>query len=403
MTQTPMLDGIKVLDFTHIVAGPHATRLMAEHGAEVIKIEPLTGDPARGLPFHKDGRSGCFVQHNIGKKNLCLDLTTREGKNICYELVEQADLVVENFAPGVMQRLKLDWETLRKLNPELIMCSISCFGQTGPLSDLPGYDFIGQSYAGLLDMNGEPGGSPIFADLAFGDVSTGTHAYAAIISALFHKFRGGGGQYIDISLVDVLFSYHEMGVEVFDGSKGEMALTRSGTQHPLLSPFGVFRCDDKYIFLIANRDQWLRLVKLINRPEMLEDPRFTDIMSRGENREEVNAAIQTWLDNIGDADEAVRLLQEHRVPSAPILSIPEVIEHPHMKARGTVRTVSDPVFGQLKIPNNPLRFSQFPEPLDLQAGFLGQCNHEILSEKLSYTDHQIAELEKNGIIGSKNI
>ncbi len=403
MSPTPMLDGIKVLDFTHIVAGPHCTKMMAEHGAEVIKIEPVTGDPVRGLPFHKDGRSGCFVQHNIGKKNMSMDLNAPEAKKICYELVKQVDVVVENFAPGVMKRLGLDWETLRNINPDLIMCSISCLGQTGPLAHLPGYDFIGQSYAGVLDMNGEPDGSPIFADLTFGDVSTGTHAYAAIVSALFHNLRGGGGQYIDISLLDVLFSYHEMAVEVFDGSQGKMALRRSGRHHPLLSPLGIYACNGRYIFIIANRDQWERLVQLMGRQDMLEDPRFIDIMARGKNRLAVDQAIQTWLDDVDDADEAVRLLQQERVPSAPILSVPEVMNHPHMKARGTIRTVSDPVFGQLKIPNNPLRYSQFPESLDLRAGFLGEYNHEILRDKLGYTDHQIAELEKTGVIAAKNI
>ena len=403
MAQTPILDGIKVLDFTHVVAGPHCTRLMAEHGAEVIKIEPLTGDPIRTLPFHKDGRSGCFVQHNIGKKNMALDINTPEGKEICYELVKQVDVVVENFAPGVMKRHGFDWESLKKINSDLIMCSISCYGQTGPLAEQPGYDFIGQSYAGVIDMNGEPDGSPIFADLTFGDVSTGTHAYAAIVSALFHKFRGHGGQYIDISLVDVLFSYHEMAVEIFDGSDGKMTLKRQGAHHALVSPLGIYPCGGRHVFIIATRDHWISLVKLIGRPDMLEDPRFTDLMERGKNRDLVNAAIQVWLDKIGDADEAIRLLHEHRVPSAPILSVPEVMAHPHMKARGTIRSVSDPVFGQLKIPNNPLRYSQFPEPLDLQAGFLGECNHEILSEKLGYTDHQINDLEQRGIIGSKNI
>lgn len=395
-----ILEGIKVLDFTHIVAGPHCTRLMAEHGAEVIKIEPLTGDPVRGLPIHKDGRSGCFIQHNIGKKNMCLDINTPEGKDICYRLVEQVDVVVENFAPGVMLRHQLDWEHLRQRNPDLIMCSISCLGQTGPLAELPGYDFIGQAYAGVIDMNGEAEGTPVFADLAFGDVSTGTHAYAAIVSALFHKLRGNGGQYIDISLLDVLFSYHEMAVEIFDGSQGKMALKRNGTQHPLLSPLGIYPCGGKFIFIIANRDQWDALVGLMDRPDMLEDPRYTDIVARGQNRAEVDAAIHTWLDSVNDADEAIRLMQSHRIPCAPILSVPEVMSHPHMQARGTVRTVTDPVFGTLKIPNNPLRYSQFPESPDLQAGFLGQCNEEILTKKLGFSAAQVAALEQRGVIGS---
>ncbi len=403
MTKMRMLEGIKVLDFSHLVAGPQCTKLMADQGAEIIKIEPLTGDPIRGLPFHKDGRSGCFVQHNIGKKNVCMDIRTEQGKDICYELVKQVDVVVENFMPGVMKRQKMDWQTLNKINPELIMCSISCLGQTGPLAGLPGYDFIGQSYAGVLDMNGEPDGTPIYADLALGDVSTGSHAYAAIVTALFHKLRGGGGQYLDISLLDVLFGYHEIGVEVYDGSGGEIEFKRSGRHHPFIVPAGIFSCDGRYVFIITLGEQWDRLVKLMGRPDMLEDPHFADVPTRYKHRDEINAIVQAWLDDIGDADDALRMLQDHRVPCAPLLSIPEILEHPHMKARAVVRTVSDPVFGKLKIPNNPLRFSQFPDSPNLQAGFLGECNHEILREKLGYTDIQIAELENSGIIAEKNI
>ena len=158
MTTTTILEGINVLDFTHIVAGPHCTKLMAEYGADVIKIEPPNGDPARGLPVIREGRSAYFVQHNLGKKTMAMDLAEPEARDICLALVRESDVVVENFSPGVMRRLGLDWDTLRQVNPDLIMCSISCFGQTGPLSHLPGYDFIGQSYAGILDMNGEPAG-----------------------------------------------------------------------------------------------------------------------------------------------------------------------------------------------------------------------------------------------------
>ncbi|HCO59950.1 MAG TPA: hypothetical protein DIT58_07120 [Porticoccaceae bacterium] len=403
MSRTPILSGIKVVDFTHIVAGPHCTRLMAEQGAEVIKIEPLTGDPIRTLPFHKEGRSACFIQHNIGKMSMAMDISTPEAREILYQLIKDADVVVENFAPGVMKRHKLDWETLSKLNPDLIMCSISCFGQTGPLAEQPGYDFIGQSYAGVLDMNGEPDGNPIFPDLAFGDVSTGAHAYGAIVAALFHKFRGHGGQYIDISLVDVLFSYHEMAVELYDGSGEQIVLKRQGAHHALVAPLGIYPCADRHLFIIASRDSWVRLVKLIGRPDLLEDPRCAEPMARNKNRDLVNAAIQKWLDDIDDADEAIERLHEHRVPAAPILSIPEVMSHPHIVARGTVRNIPDPVFGQIRIPNNPLRFSQFPEPLDIQAGFLGDANHAILKERLNYTDHQIEDLENRGIITSKRI
>lgn len=398
-----MLEGFKVIDFTHVVAGPHATKILAEQGAEVIKIEAIGGDLARQLPMQREGRSAYFIQHNVGKKTMAMDISTREAQDICHELIKTADVVVENFSPGVMKKHNLDWDTLRKINPELVMCSISCFGQTGPLSHLPGYDWIGQSYAGLVDLFGNPGEKPVFGDIAFGDVSTGAHAYGAIVTALLHKTRGGKGQYIDMSLMEVLFSYHELSVQLYNTTGGQVLASRSGSHHGMLAPVGIFKCKDRYIFLIAVNRQWEDLTKAMGREDMLKDPRFTDIASLAEHKEEINTAIEEWMDDIGDADKVLELLQANRVPCAPILNIAEVMALPHSKERGLVRTVSDPIFGDVRIPRTPFRFSEFPDIPDLQAGTLGQYNHEILSEQLGYTNQQISELEDRGIIGSKNI
>lgn len=398
-----MLEGFKVVDFTHVVAGPHCTKMLAEHGAEVIKIEPLGGELARMLPTHRDGRSAYFIQHNVGKKTMAMDIATQEAQEICHRLIEQADVVVENFAPGVMKQHRLDWESLKQVNPDLVMCSISCFGQTGPLAKLPGYDWIGQSYAGIIDLLGEPGRSPIFGDFAFGDVSTGAHAYGAIVSALLHRLRGGKGQHIDISLVEVLFSYHEMAVQLNDTTGGKFVAKRSGAGHGMLAPVGIFKCKDRFLFILGVNHQWRGLATAMGREDMLKDPRFGDLNTMGQHKDEINAAIEAWLDSVGDAQKAVEILQKHRVPCAPILSIPEVMELPHIKERGTVRTVSDPIFGNVRIPRTPLRFSEFPDTPDLQAGTLGQHNREILRERLGYTEQQIADLETRNIITSKNI
>ena len=400
MTQQ-MLEGFKVVDFSHVVAGPHGTKILAEHGAEVIKIEPLGGEASRSLPAQREGRSGYFIQHNLGKKTMAIDITTKKGQDICHELIKQADVVVENFAPGVMKRHNLDWETLKDINPELIMCSISCFGQTGPLSHLPGYDWIGQSYAGIIDLTGEPGRTPVFGEYAFGDASTGVHAYGAIVAALLHRMRGGGGQHIDLSLLEVLFSYHEFAVELYD-STGAIT-TRHGAEHSLVAPAGIYKCGDSYIFLLGLNHQWEALTKAMDREDMFNDPRLSDLAGLGKHKSEVNAEIETWLESIGDVDKALEILQAHKVPCAPILSIPEVMELPHVKERGIVRTISDPLFGDMKIPRTPFRFSSFPDTPDLQAGTLGQYNHEILRERLGYSEGQIAELETDGIIASKNI
>ncbi|RLA43507.1 MAG: hypothetical protein DRR06_11970 [Gammaproteobacteria bacterium] len=402
MAEQHILSGIKVVDFTHFVAGPHCTRLLAQHGAEVIKVEPLTGDPARGLPFVKDKRSGCFIQHNIGKKNLCLDLGRSEAQRICHELIKNADVMVENFTPGAMQRLNMDWETLKEINPELIMCSISCLGQTGPLSRQPGFDYIGQAYSGIMGSIGDKDGYPSLTGMAFGDVSTGAHAYGAIVSALFHKLHGGGGQYLDISLLDCLFSYHAAHVQMYAASDGAVNPPRCGHHHALLCPLGLFECHGQYVVIVAIGAQWENLLKLIGREDMLTDPLFVDLLARGVNQQLIIDAIENWLASTTDIDDALEKLKQNHVPCAPVLSIPEVMEHPHMVGREIVQTIDDKLFGPVKIPASPFKYSLFPEPLNLQAGTLGEHNHQILSDHLGYSDEQIKQLEIDGISAVAN-
>ncbi|OUS09439.1 hypothetical protein A9Q89_13065 [Gammaproteobacteria bacterium 53_120_T64] len=396
-----MLEGFKVIDFTHVVAGPHATKIMAEHGAEVIKIEPLKGELARTLPMQREGRSGYFIQHNIGKKTMAIDISTPQGQKICHQLIKDADVVIENFSPGVMKQHNMDWQTLKTINPGLVMCSISCFGQDGPLSHLPGFDWIGQSYAGIIDLLGKKDDTPIFGDFAFGDIATGAHAYGAIVTALMHRLRGGQGQYIDISLIEVLFSFHELSVQLYDSTDGQIVATRAGADHHLLAPAGIFKCKGRYLFLVG-LNQWAGLCKAIGRDEWILDERFKNPGDTGKYREEINAAIQGWLDSQANVEKAIEILEAHRVACAPILTIAEFMDHPHVKQRGCVRTISDEVFGDIRVPRTPLRFSEFPEPPDLRAGTLGQYNHEVLREQLHYSPQQIADLESAGVIAEKN-
>ncbi|MDF1832555.1 MAG: CaiB/BaiF CoA-transferase family protein [Porticoccaceae bacterium] len=404
MTRKHVLDGVKVLDFSHFIAGPHCTRLMAEAGAEVIKVEAHTGDSARHLPIIREGRSGYFIQHNRGKKNLCLDLRTAEGQEICHELIKTVDVVIENFTPGVMKKFNMDWDAVSKINPDVIMCSISCLGQEGPLAKLPGFDYIGQAYSGLLGMTGQADGYPALSGMAFGDVSTGAHAYGAIVTALYHKAMGGGGQFLDIALLDCLFSFHEMNVQVYDASGGTQVPKRSGHQHAFVSPLGLFKCKENYIIIVAIGAQWNNLIKLLGREEWADEPRFANPLVRNENRDEISAEIERWLSTVSDVTEAVRILvQENHVPAAPVLSVPDVMAHPHMQQRGIVQTVDDRIFGEVKIPGAPLRYSQYPERLELQAPFLGEHNEEILREKLGYSAEKISALQASGVLSEKNI
>ncbi len=404
MSRKHVLDGVKVLDFSHYVAGPHCTRLMAEAGADVIKVEALTGDSSRQLPVIREGRSGYFIQHNRGKRCMSLDLRKKEAQDICHELAKQVDVVIENFTPGVMKKYNLDWASLQKVNPDLVMCSISCLGQEGPLSKFPGFDYIGQAYSGIMGMTGQMDGPPALSGMAFGDISTGAHAYGAIVSALYHRAKGGGGQYLDMSLLDCLFSYHEMNVQVYDASGGALVPRRSGHQHSFVAPLGLFKCGGRYLIIVAIGPQWVNLAKLLGKEEWLDDPRFADPVSRNNNRDEISAAIEAWLDSIGDAEKAVKILvEDNHVPAAPVLDVPEVMEHPHMVQRGIVQTVTDRKFGTVKIPASPMKYSQFQTPLELQASSLGEHNAQVLSEQLGYSAERIASLTAAGVLGSKDM
>jgi crotonobetainyl-CoA:carnitine CoA-transferase CaiB-like acyl-CoA transferase len=217
------------MDFSQVLAGPTLTRFMAEMGADVMKVElPPEGDLSRRLPYIRDGRSGYFIQQNRGKKSLCVDVKNPKGRELIERLLPEIDVLVESFTPGAFARLGFDYERVREINPRIIMCSISAFGQEGPLATTPGYDNIGQAYAGVTSMVGNPDGTPDLIGLAIGDVLTGVHAAAAVGAALFHRERTGEGQYLDISLLDSYFHCHEMNIQAWSGSRGAIQPTRSG-------------------------------------------------------------------------------------------------------------------------------------------------------------------------------
>jgi crotonobetainyl-CoA:carnitine CoA-transferase CaiB-like acyl-CoA transferase len=390
-----LLDGIRVLDFTQVVAGPVCTRMMAELGAEVIKVElaPL-GDHARQLPVLRNGRSAYFCQHNLGKKSLCLDLKRPEAAALLRGLVDKVDVLVENFAPGAIDRLGFGWDTVRRINPRLIMCSISAFGQTGPLRELPGFDYVAQAVAGVTSMTGDPAGPPAVVGLALGDVATGTSALAAINAALFRRERSGEGRYLDISLVDVYFHSHELNVQI--ASLGDWKPTRSGSQHGAVTPIGIFPTRTGYIYLVVLEPMWDRLCAAMGRPDLKTDARYATNAARMANKDAVIALIQAWLDSFDGRDAALARLAEARVPAAPVLTVEEAMRHPHMVERGAIRTIDDPLVGRFAVPATPLRFAAEHEPDT--APFLGEHNAEILSDQLGLTAARIAELNRLGVL-----
>ena len=396
---TRILDGYKVLDFSQVLAGPTITRLMAELGAEVIKVElPPGGDRSRGLPFLRDGRSGYFVQQNRGKKSLCIDLKQPAGRAAIRDLITKVDVLVENFSPGVIARLGFGYDAVRTLNPRLVMCSISLCGQTGPSSYKPGFDHIGASLAGVLDMTGETDGSPVLNTMGIGDVSTGVHGFSAILAALLWRERTGRGQWVDVSLVDSYFHYHDMSAQVLSLSGGAIKPTRSGRHHYLVTPGGIFKSREGYIFLVALDHQWADLCRTIGRADMITDPRFNTNPARTQNAPEVIKIIEDWLQALSSDEEALKRLDENRVPNAPVFSVEQAVKHPQLRDRRTVRKIHDPILGEFEVPGFPLRFSEFPDELTLTAPFLGEHNSQILSDYAGYSNAQIKELETAGIL-----
>ena len=400
--QKHVLDGYKALDFTQFVAGPTVTKLMAEMGAEVIKVELAPdGDRSRGMPYIKNQRSGYFVQQNRGKLSLCVDPRAEAGKQIIRELIPKMDVLVENFAPGVIARMGFDYAAVRQLNPKIIMCSVSTFGQQGPLAADPGYDFMGQAYAGVTSLSGEEGGPHFPPMLAIGDVSTGVHGLAAIACALLHRERTGQGQHLDISLVDAYFHYHDIWVQSVSISGGAAQPVRTGLHYSILCPAGMFKAPEGYIFVFAWLDHhWAKLCELMGRPELARDPRFIDNATRVKNRPEVIKVVEKWLQSLPSDDAAVAILREARLPSAPVLTVEKAMRHPHLVERQTVQTVHDRLLGEFQIPGFPLRFSSFPERLELDAPLLGEHNGRILSSYLGYAPERISRLEREGVLRS---
>src|SRR5579863_8024026 len=323
-----LLDGYKVLDFTHFVAGPTTTRLMAGMGAEIIKVELAPhGDHARAFDYIRQQRSAFFIQQNRGKQSLCVDLRKPAGIDLVKRLVAGVDVVVENFAPGVIGNMGLGYEVLKAINPAIVMCSISALGQTGPLAHDAGFDFIGQAYAGITALIGEEEGPPYMPMVAIGDVSAGAHAMGAIACALLHRERTGEGQYIDVSLLDTYFHCQTIGVQLYSASQGAREMKASGLHHPLACPAGVFKGHKWWIIILAMTDkQWVSVCEVIGRPELAKDPAYARARDRAQRRLELIRIIEDWLAAMPTDEAAIDALRGQRVPVAPILSIREAME-----------------------------------------------------------------------------
>ena len=406
---TTALGHIRVLDLTRILAGPWATQNLADMGAEVIKIErPRVGDDTRtwGPPFLKDaeGRetsdSSYFLSANRGKKSVTLDLATPEGQEIIRSLVLDADVLVENYKVGTLARYGLAYDDLQKLNPRLVYCSVTGFGQDGPYAALPGYDFVFQGMGGLMSMtgvpDGEPGAGPMKSGIAISDLLTGMYTTSAILAALEHRHVSGKGQYIDMSLLDCIVTINSyQALNYFMTGKIPQ---RMGNAHSNMVPYQVFHCKEGDIIIAVGNDvQYAAFCKAIGREQLATDPQYSTAPQRNRNR-------QTLIPLIAEAmlaktmEEWVELLEARNVPCGPIYNMQQVFDDPQVQHRNMHLSLPHAAGVQAHSVANPLRLSDTPIRYRQAAPMLGEHNDDILKERLKLSDERIAELKSKGVI-----
>jgi crotonobetainyl-CoA:carnitine CoA-transferase CaiB-like acyl-CoA transferase len=373
--------------------------MFAELGAEVIKIEPAPrGDMVRGISEQY------IVQQSLNKKSVCVDLRNPAGMALVHELVAHCDVVVENFKPGVMADMGLGYEDLCKLKDDIILCSISAMGQSGPLANRPGYDYVAQAYSGITSMIGEPSDAPYIPLAGIGDVSTGVHGAFAIAAALLHRARTGRGQHLDIALLDCYYHCHEVNVYQASSSNGEIKPTRGGRHVSYICPAGVYRAPGGQVMLMAFMHHWKDLCKAMDRPELVTDENFSTDPARLARLDEVVKLIEDWFSEFPDVNAIIEHLEAHHVPCAPVLSVEDTLSHPHFLERGTVRTVNDPDAGEFQIPGMPIRTSDYPaNPDNYKSPKLGEHNREIIATLLKRSEAEIDALFEDGVVitGSK--
>jgi len=371
------LEGIRVLDFTHEVAGPNCTLLLADAGAEVIKIEiPGRGDRARHWPMMGES---VFIACNRNKKSIALNLKTEEDRKKAYELVKISDVIVENFVPGTMERLGLGYETVRKLNPRIIYCSISGYGQEGPYMKKAAWDAIIQAETGLMDLTGQPDGPPCRIPSSIIDAITGAYAAYAILLALMYREKTGKGQRIDISLFDA--AIHVQGYWIAWYTMTGNIPKRAGSASPVVgAPYEAFKTKDSYIFIAAFEDKaWQTLCKLLNIEHLLEDERFSSKEGRAKYRAELHDEIEKVTTQFTTNDLYQKLV-EGGIVCAPVRTIPEVVNHPQVVYKGLLKEI-EYKGKKVKVPGPFLRFSEIKlEVREKPAEIVGQHTEEILKK-----------------------
>jgi len=390
------LQGIKVLDLSWVLAGPFATMVLNDLGAEVIKIEqPGRGDIARGNGPFIDGSSSYFLSLNRGKKSVTLNLAQEQGKDIFLKLVRQADVVVENFVPGTMKRLGLDYDVLRQHNTRLIYAACSGFGQTGPYAQKPAFDVIIQAMGGIMSITGEPDGPPIRPGVSMGDIAAGLFLCIGILTALQERTKSGQGQMVDIGMLDCQVAIMENAFARYFAT-GEIP-GPLGTRHPVFTPFQVFPTKDSYVAVATTGEQWPLFCATIERLDIMDDPRFADGYLRTQHYNELESILnqafkmkttQKWLAEFEAVD----------IPCGPVNTVDKLAADPQVAARQMIVELSDYGAGPLRATNTPIKLSRTPGLIGRSSPELGEHTEEILNNLLGLTQEQILGLRQSGVI-----
>jgi crotonobetainyl-CoA:carnitine CoA-transferase CaiB-like acyl-CoA transferase len=396
----PPLAGLTVLDFTRVLAGPYCTRLLADLGADVVKIErPGEGDEIRYTTLQlepgRNDQSTYYVRLNAGKRSIAIDLAHPLAREVVLDLVRRSDVVVENFSPGVMARYGFDQQSLRAVQPSLVYCAISGFGQSGPLSSMQAYAHLINAISGIMDLDRGGEAAPRVSYLQAADVLAGAHAFGAICAALLRRARNGRGAFIDVSMLECLIAADDITYgAILNGGLVErrprvgMVVHAIGGRHLALQTAGAPHL-------------WTRLTSLIGKPELRTDARFATPVARRENWNALLQIVQEWLDGFDDVEQALAALTGARIPSVPMLSPEEVVEHPHLAARGAFPAVEHPVCGRVRVTATPFHLDGAPVAPSAPAPHdVGEHTREVLLEVLGYPRERVETLLREKVVAA---
>jgi len=390
------LEGVRVLDLTNVMAGPYCSMVLGDMGAEVIKVESFEGDTSRRFEPQVNGESYCFAVLNRNKKSIAVDLKHPRGKALVVQLAGKADIMMENFRPGVVRKLGLDYESLKQHNPGLIYASMSGFGQTGPYGRKGGFDIIAQGMSGIMMMTGYPGGRPAKVGIAMNDIASGVTALYGILGAYIGRLRHGSGQYLETSLLEAGLAWSIWEFGAFFGG-GELP-TATGTRHRRSAPYQAYRSQDGYVTVGAGSEKLWRAfaLQVCDKPEWIEDPRFNGPNIRVKNADALEAEIEKVLGTQPTA-HWVEKMDGAGVPGGPVYGYDQIMKDPHIKARNMVVDIDHPKIGPMKTLGLPIKSTGALTQIRQPAPWLGQHTEEVLRE-IGYGDGDVRELFESGAV-----